>query len=108
MFLEQHVFYDLNNLNDGFDVETIRYFSKSDFEKVLKRVEFFGLEIYGLEPWPDKEFAGVRLFEEYEMCPNDPEWYWSAFREFVNEGVDSYFSASYGVPKKIMNIFSNQ
>ena len=31
-FLEQHIFYDLENLNDGFDSESIKYFNKKDFE----------------------------------------------------------------------------
>ena len=34
-FLEKYVFYDLENLNDGFDSPLIKYFSKADFEKIL-------------------------------------------------------------------------
>lgn len=38
-FLENYIFKGLTNLNDGFDVPTIYYFSKDDFDIVLKRVE---------------------------------------------------------------------
>ena len=47
-FLEQHIFYDLENLNDGFDSESIKYFNKKDFEKILDRAEYFKLEIFGM------------------------------------------------------------
>lgn len=106
LFLDQHVFYDLLDLNDGFDSELIRYFSQSDFEIILRRAEFYGLEIYGIEPWPNKEFAGVRVYEEYNLKADNPKWYWAAFKGFLKEGITDYFSASYGVPKKIMFLFS--
>ena len=35
-FLEKYVFYDLEDLNDGFDSPSIKYFSKDDFEKILE------------------------------------------------------------------------
>jgi hypothetical protein len=107
LFLDQHIFYDLNDLNDGFDVESIRYFNQYDFMKVLDRVEFFGLEIFGIEPWPNKQFGGVKVYDEYNMSANDQKWYRSAFNSFIKEGINDYFSASYGVPKKIIGLFRN-
>lgn len=104
-FLDQHIFYDLNDMNDGFDVESIRYFSKRDFEKVLERAKFFGLEIYGIEPWPNREFGGVRDHGEYKMKADDPKWYRRAFESFVKEGIEDYFSASYSVPNRILTLF---
>ena len=104
-FLDQHIFYDLTNLNDGFDSESIKYFSKEDFEKVLDRAEFFGLEIYGIEPWQNKKFSGVRIYDDYNTASNDPKWYKKAYKQFLREGVTSYFSASYGLSDKLLELF---
>lgn len=105
LFLDQHVFYDLCDLNDGFDVQTIRYFSKSDFEKVMNRVECFDISIYGIEPFPNKEFGGVEVYEMYDKPANDPSWYQAAFQQFLKDGIDDYFSASYGVPDRLLEVF---
>lgn len=106
LFLDQHIFYDLDDMNDGFDVEAIRYFSKSDFEKVLDRIEFFNIGIGGIEPWPDREFFDVEVYETYNTRSNDPAWYRTAFRKFVERGVKDYFSASYIVPDEINDLFT--
>ncbi len=108
LFLDQHIFYDLEDLNDGFDADAIRYFSKYDFEKVLERVKIFNINIFGIEPWPNKEFYNVIVYEESGKEANDSEWYYEAFEKFVKEGVEDYFSASYGVPKKLIEIFNKQ
>jgi hypothetical protein len=107
LFLDQHVFYDLVDLNDGFDVESIRYFTQQDFIKVLKRAEYFNLDIYGIEPWPNGQFGGVKIYEEYNLESNNSQWYFKAFSEFLDEGIDNYFSASYGISKKLLEIFQN-
>lgn len=104
-FLEQYIFFDLENLNDGFDSQEIKYFSKEDFEKVLDRSEFYRIEIFGIEPWPNKQFFGVRVYEEYDTSADDPEWYRKAYKEFLGMGVQSYFSASYGVPADLLDKF---
>ena len=49
-FLKSKIFFGLENLNNGFDSESIYYFSESDFEIVLNRVEKNGIGIYGIEP----------------------------------------------------------
>ena len=105
LFLDQHLFYNLVDLNDGFDVEAIRYFTKNDFQKVLERAEFFNISIFGIEPWPNKEFYDVSTYEEFNLESNNPEWYKAAFNKFISEGVEDYFSASYGVPDEIINKF---
>ena len=105
LFLDQHIFYDLEDMNDGFDAEAIRYFSKSDFEKVLKRVEYFGISVFGIEPWPEKKFYDAVIFEQYGMEADNPEWYQAAFKKFVDEGVKDYFSASLGVPDEVIDKF---
>ncbi|MFW1341069.1 toll/interleukin-1 receptor domain-containing protein [Vibrio parahaemolyticus] len=108
LFLDQHIFYDLHDLNDGFDVEAIRYFSKSDFEKVINRVEFFGISIFGMEPWPNKQFGGVEVHEMTDYPADDSRWYRTAFKNFISSGIDDYFSASYGVPDELLSMFSKE
>ena len=49
-YLKTNVFNGLENLNDGFDSEDIFYFSESDFEIVLNRVEKTELEYLELNP----------------------------------------------------------
>ena len=104
-FLEKYVFYDLEDLNDGFDSPSIKYFSKDDFEKILDRAEFYGLKIFGIEPWPDRQFFNVRVYEEYDTSADNPEWYRDAYDRFLEEGVTSYFSATYGVPENLLKKF---
>lgn len=100
-FLIANVFIQLKNLNDGFDAESIYYFSESDFEKVLERVETFGLGIYGIEPWKDKEFYGVLSCEDYNKEPNDPSWYKEAFKSFKQQGQALMYSATYCFPEDL-------
>ena len=104
-FMEKFIFYDLENLNDGFDSPLIKYFNKADFEKVLDRSEFYGLKIYGIEPWPDRQFFDVKVYEDYDTSPENPEWYRDAYAGFLEEGVTSYFSATYGVPEDLLKKF---
>lgn len=104
-FLDKYVFYDLEDLNDGFDSPSIKYFSKDDFEKILDRAEFYRLKIFGIEPWPDRQFFNVRVYEEYDTSADNPEWYRDAYDRFLEEGVTSYFSATYGVPENLLKKF---
>ena len=104
-FLEKYVFYDLEDLNDGFDSLSIKYFSKADFEKVLDRAEFYKLKIFGIEPWPDRQFFEVRVYEDYNTSADNPEWYRSAYAWFLEKGIISYFSATYGVPENLLKKF---
>ncbi len=100
-YLKLNVFKGLENLNDGFDSESIYYFSESDFEIVLNRVEENGIAIFGIEPWLNGDFYGVRVHEQLNAEPNDPKWYREAFAEFKNRGKNLMYSASYQVPKKL-------
>ncbi len=101
-FLERYIYDGLENLNDGFDAPGIKYFSKKDFAKVLKRVEKLGIGIYGIEPWPNKVFWGVKTYEESEFSCTDPRWYNSAFQQMIDKGVDSCFAASYFIPEELL------
>ncbi|MGS2727948.1 hypothetical protein ACU8DI_15185 [Psychroserpens sp. BH13MA-6] len=100
-YLKKNVFYGLKNLNNGFDSESIYYFSESDFEIVLDRVEENGIAVFGIEPWLNGDFYDVLNFEDYNTRANDPKWYRKAFAEFKKSGKNLMYSASYQVPKKL-------
>lgn len=78
-FLDEKIFTGLENLNDGFDSEEVIYFSELDFQTVLEGVEKYGLGIFGIEPWLNKEFYDVLSFEDFGENPFDPNWYKKAF-----------------------------
>jgi hypothetical protein len=107
-FLDRHVYFDLNNLNYGFDVTPIRYFGLDEFERVLDRIEIFDGEVLGIEAWPDGEFGGARTYEEYGKRANDPSWYRQALKELVEEDVTSHFSGSFRIPDRVVAAFSRR
>lgn len=101
-FLEKHVFTDLKNINDGFDVETIYYFSEIDFEIVLERVQHFGIGIYGIEPWLNGALYDVLSHDKYKKKATDPKWYTKAFSEFKKRQEGLAYAASYKVSKRLL------
>ncbi|CAD0009726.1 hypothetical protein [Flavobacterium chungangense] len=97
-FLKVNVFNGLKNLNQGFDAEEIYYFSESDFEIVLDRVEKIGIGILGIEPWLNEKFYNVKSFDDYSNDCKDPKWYRKAFTEFKEDGEKNLlYAASYQV-----------
>jgi hypothetical protein len=104
-FLDQFIFYDLANVNDGFDVPIIRYFSADDFAIALARIEVFGVGVFGIEPWLNGGFYDVKTFEEYGDNPFDSKWYKRAYGDFLKEGVNLHFAASYEVPQGLLKLF---
>ena len=101
-FLKSKIFFGLKNLNDGFDSESIYYFSESDFEIVLNRAEKYGIGIYGIEPWLEGDFYSVRVHEQLDAEPNDPKWYREAFSEFKKRGKNLQYSATYEIPNELI------
>src|SRR5262245_39302287 len=101
-FVLCRLFDGLQNLNTGFDSPQVAYFSAEDFGVILDRAEALGIALFGIEPWPDGEFGGCKTFESYTGDPADPQWYRTAFREFLDEGIQSHFAASYGVPEQML------
>ena len=101
-FLDTYIFKGLTDLNDGFDIEAIKYFSKQEFEVVLNRAEEYGLDIYGIELWKDREYHDTKNFDfHYSNVADaaDPQWYKHAFNDLAREEGNLWFSASYGVPE---------
>lgn len=103
-WLDSHIFYGLTDLNTGFDVKTIKYFSREDFEIVLDRCERNGIGIYGIEPWREGEFYDVWTTGDFNCEPTDPVWYRMAFEDFASCGVELQYAASYYVPARLMNL----
>jgi len=101
-FLEKNIFTDLKNINDGFDKETIHYFSESDFEIVLKRVEHFGIGIYKIEPWLNGKFYATSGHDDYKKKATDAKWYTKAFFKFKTRQAGLSYAASFKVSKKLL------
>ena len=104
-YLDTHIFYGLQNLNDGYDVPSIKYFSQEDFEVVLNRVQDLGLGVYGIEPWQDGSYFDVLTWEEFrdrgiKDCM-DPRWYRRAFQAFKSTEEELQYAASYQIPFSI-------
>ena len=97
------MFRGLTNLNDGFDAESIRYFSEPDFETILRRVEELGIGIFGIEPWKNRDFYDVRGCDDYEYSSTDPRWYWRAFEDFKNEDKELLYAATFDIPDSKLN-----
>jgi hypothetical protein len=101
-FLEECVFYGLENRNNGFDSELIKYFSESEFEIVLDRIENLKIGINGIEPWLHGEFYDVMSNEEFNSIATDPKWYRGAFSEFKKQNKELLYAASYDVPEEML------
>lgn len=101
-YLDKNIFIGLTNLNDGFDSESIKYFSAQDFIIVLDRIQKLGLGIYGIEPWLNGEFYDVKGYEDYSSDPTNPKWYRNAFDEFIKLGKELQYAASYYIPEELI------
>jgi len=101
-YLKTNVFSGLQNLNDGFDSESIYYFSESDFQTVLNRVQKLGLGIMGIEPWLNGEFYDVKVAEDFNTFSTDSKWYQKAFGEFQIKNKNLQYSASYEIPLELL------
>ena len=100
-YLVNNIYKGLKNLNNGFDSYYIYYFSESDFEILLDRVEEHNISIFGIEPWLDGAYYDVTTYEEYNTAGNDPKWYKKAFSEFRAKEKNLMYAASYKVPKSL-------
>lgn len=98
-FLNKYIFQGLTDLNDGFDIKAICYFSEADFKIVLERVEKMKIGIYGIEPWLNGAFYDAEGYEAYTHDPTDSNWYRQAFEEFVSKKENLCYSATYYIPQ---------
>lgn len=96
-YLNINVFYNLKNRNNGFDAELIYYFSQSDFEIIINRIEKLGIGILGIEPWLNGEFYDIKVVEDYGGISSDSKWYRKAFEEFKKENENLLYATSYEI-----------
>lgn len=101
-FLEKNIFTDLKNLNKGLDKETIHYFSESDFEIVLQRVEHFGIGVYEIESRLDDTVNAVVKHEEFKKKATDPRWYKKAFLTSKTRQSGLSYAGTYKVSNKLL------
>ena len=101
-FLEQHIFKDLKNLNDGFANDKIQFFSESDFKIILQRAEHFGLSIYSIEPWIKSKMLEASSHEDHKKKATDPKWYKKEFVTLKTRQEGLLYSAKYKVSKKLL------
>ena len=102
-FLEKNIFLNLENLNDKIESDSIFYFSESDFEIVLERIEKLGIGIYRIEPRLEGNSFDVKLNEDYRKKATDAKWYKKAFSEFKKQQTNLQYSATYKVSDKLLN-----
>jgi len=101
-FLEKNVFIDLKNSNEESDKETVHYFSESDFETVLKRVEHFGISIYSIESRLKGKSFAVASHEDFKKKATDARWYKKGFSNLKNRQSGLSYSATYKVSSKLL------
>ncbi len=102
-FLEKNIFQNLKNLNKETETDSIHYFSESDFEIVLERIEKLGIGIYKIEPRLDGDLLEVKINEDFRKKATDSRWYKSAFSQFKKQQVDIQYAASYKVSDRLLN-----
>ncbi len=105
-FLEKNIFNDLKNMNDGADKETNHYFSESDFEIVLQRVEHFGIGVYTIETRIKDAVSAVAAHEDFKKKATDPKWYKKAFLTFKSGKPGLSYSATYKVSNKLLERYN--
>jgi len=101
-YLEQHIFTDLKNLNDGFDEASNFYFSEADFETVIEKCEYSGIGIYKISTWLDDKAYKMSSHEEFNKKATDPRWYKKAFLTLKMSQKGLLFSATYKVSNKLL------
>ncbi|MFT4697836.1 MAG: hypothetical protein ACI9SJ_000967 [Flavobacteriaceae bacterium] len=101
-YLKQHIFTELKNLNDGFDDDSLFYFSETDFGTLLQRCEHSGIGIYNISSWLDGKTFKVSSHEDVNKKATDPRWYNKTFKTLRMSQEGLLFSASYKVSSKLL------
>jgi hypothetical protein len=101
-FLEKNVFIDLKNLNKGADKATVHYFSESNFETVLQRVEHFGIGVYKIETRLNGKVSEIVAHDDFKKKATDPKWYKKAFLTSKSRQPGLSYSATYKVSNKLL------
>lgn len=99
-FLDQNLFYGLNNLNNGFANLSMRFFSTKDFLVVMERCKILRFGIFGIEGWlvEEKTLYITKYYEQFKTYAHDGQWYFTAYNELLTEEKDLMFAATYYIP----------
>ena len=99
-YLEKNLFYELVNLNTGFDNLNLRFFSATDFLIVMKRCKGLGIGIYGMESWSmhKKVLIGAKYYEQFKTYPYDGKWYFNAYNQLLDNEKEIMFTATNYIP----------
>lgn len=100
-FLKKNIFQNLKNLNE--EPDSVYFFSESDFEIVLARIEKLGIGIYKIEPRLEDDLLAVKINEDYRKKATDSRWYKKAFSQFKKQQANLQYSASYKVSDRLLN-----
>ncbi len=105
LFLKENVFYGLpsgipNKKNQY-------YFSKTDFEIVLSRVENLNIGIDFIDIYKNGKIVSSEFPEDYHLKSNDPKWYKSSFKKRSNNATDLRFNAVFGLPDDLLDKILN-
>ena len=92
-FIEEMIFKGLTNQNDGFDAKSIQWFSKDDFDIILKRAETHKLFVSAIEHWPLESANDCQLY--YPVERGCRPWYFDAFEYLVENGRTNLFSVCF-------------
>ncbi len=101
-FLAQNIFIGLKNMNDGFDDSSNQYFTESDFELALQRIEHFGIGVFIIETRLDSKQFETFNHETFKKKATDPKWYNKAFMTLQKRQTGLLYFATYKVSKKLL------
>ncbi len=101
-YFDQNVFFGLTNLNDGFDLDPMKYFSRKEFEIVLRRVQALGFGVYEINTWKNGSFCWSSSYISYAVDTPDSGWFWECIEELQNQYGTLLYGATYHVPEKFM------
>ena len=98
-FVRDVLFKNLTNLNEGARDLSEYFFSEHDFERLLERVEAFGVGIEYISPVGKNNVFIVVESEVMGYESTDPEWYWNGYRFTKDIGqrasLDLIYNASF-------------
>jgi len=63
-------------------------------------VKEHSLGILGIEPWKDRAFYQVMVYEDFTDDPTYSNWYMQTFQKFKEEKEDLLYAASFFIPGK--------
>jgi hypothetical protein len=97
-FLDKHVF--VNQKQGGFTEE--------DFERVLDKIEYFGIGVYSIQASLDGKVYDEADHETFKKKATNSAWYKKAFLTFKHRQEGLTYSATYKVPIKLLARYTSE